>query len=244
MLQTGDVDYRKTTLGKGDLKETAGYDSAHFLKYHSRSSVGSANIESVSQAQTVKLCVEAPSFLSKSTKHLKNYLAKINILYIRYILTHATACFQPWPCIFLGFNFWLLVKLFQNDSPPFYMHFLQCKYIQLRLDIQRDIPVKVFLWKSRQFLQGRGGCEMGMNVFFCCFFFKYREPGSPLSSVCLPLIQWLLHVRWHHEELQITARQHWLTNHTVHVSTTTQPYSSLILWTGKTGGWGSGCRQR
>lgn len=48
--------------------------------------VGSANIESVSQAQTVKLCVEAPYFffLSKNTKQLKSYLAKINIYKIHF----------------------------------------------------------------------------------------------------------------------------------------------------------------
>lgn len=34
-----------------------------------------------------------------------------------------------------------------------------------------------------------------------CFFFKFREPGSPLSLVCPPLTRWLLRVRWHHEEL-------------------------------------------
>lgn len=70
-----------------------------------------------------------------------------------------------------------------------------------------------------------------------CFLFSFREPGSPLSSfvstdpIAAPCF------RWHHEEQQIITRQHWLTDHTVHVSTTTQPYSSVILWTGTTRGF-------
>lgn len=68
----------------------------------------------------------------------------------------------------------------------------------------------------------------------CFFFFScLGNLGHPFHLLS-PLIQRLLRVWWHHEELLIITRQHWLTDHTVHVSTTTQPYSSLILWTGTT----------
>lgn len=70
---------------------------------------------------------------------------------------------------------------------------------------------------------------MGTNVFFL------GNLGHPFHLLSPP-IQSLLRVWWHHEEQQIITRQHWLTNHTEHVSTTTQPYSSLILWTGTTRG--------
>lgn len=94
MLQMDATD--KPTLGKGELKEGASTAQPIFSSTTAGAPLGSSNIESVSQAQTAKLCVEAPFFSSKNTKQLRNYLAKINIynIHLKNILT---ACFQPWP---------------------------------------------------------------------------------------------------------------------------------------------------
>lgn len=73
------------------------------------------------------------------------------------------------------------------------------------------------------------------NQCFLLFFF-FREPGSPLSSfvstdpVAAPCSM-------ASRGATSVTRQHRLTNHTGHVSTTTQPYSSLILWTGTSRVW-------
>lgn len=68
--------------------------------------------------------------------------------------------------------------------------------------------------------------------FFFVFFFT-GNLGHPFHLLT-PMIQSLLCVWWHHEQRRIMILQHRLTNHTQHVSTTTRPYSSLILWTGTT----------
>lgn len=98
--------------------------------------------------------------------------------------------------------------------------------------IQRKIPE----WHRAERESSRhGSTELrrawNVNNVFC--FSCLGNLGHPFHHLS-PFIQRQLHVWWHHKELQIITQQHWLTNHTVHVSTTTQPYSSLILWTGTT----------
>lgn len=60
MLQMKATD--KPTLGKGELKEKASTAQLFLSSTTAGAPPGSANIESVSQAQTAKLCVEAPFF--------------------------------------------------------------------------------------------------------------------------------------------------------------------------------------